>query len=227
LGGNNDLTQKPKELRLTMISADKKDLIPPIFSSPGLLEAISKHGELHSFKEGEIIIDIGVPIPFVPILISGSMRIIRRDEEDHELLLYFIEAGQSCASSLTCCMDNAQSEVEAIAEDSVTLIGVPSNLINEWMTQYPDWLAFVMQTYQSRFEELLDTVNSIAFTQLDKRLEKYLLDRAKVHHSETIKASHQEIANDLNSSREVISRLLKQMERKGVVKLARNSIQWL
>lgn len=210
-----------------MIPQDKIHLIPPQFSSEGLREAIAQSGTLYSFEGGEIIIDMGVPIPFVPILISGSMRIIRRDEEDHELLLYYIEEGQSCASSLTCCMDNAQSEVEAIAEEAVTLIGVPAKHLNEWMSEYPDWLAFVMRTYQSRFEELLDTVNSIAFTQLDQRLEKYLQERAKVHDSNTIKASHQEIANDLNSSREVISRLLKQMERQGTVKLSRNSIEWL
>lgn len=197
----------------------------PQFSSPGLIQEIAKHGKLYEFDAGDIIIDIGVPVPFVPLIIKGSLRVIRKDDEDHELLLYFLDSGQTCASSLTCCMNATSSEVEAIAEEDVTLVGIPSQKMDEWFERFPEWKHFVMGSYKARFDELLSTINSIAFTQLDTRLEKYLKEKAKIHQSNTLKTSHQDIATDLNSSREVISRLLKHMERKGHLKLSRNTIE--
>ncbi|MDX5324762.1 MAG: Crp/Fnr family transcriptional regulator [Bacteroidota bacterium] len=197
----------------------------PQFTNEDLINDIAQEGHLYEYEAGDIIIDTGVPIPFVPLLLEGSMRIIRRDDEGHEILLYYIDEGQSCATSLTCCMNKQVSEVEAIAEEPVVLIGVPAARLDEWMDKYPEWKRFVMNTYRIRFEELLNTVNSIAFSQLDDRLVKYLLERSRIQGKNTIRTSHQEIANDLNSSREVISRLLKQLERQGSIKLSRNAIE--
>ena len=121
-------------------------------------------------------------------------------------------------------MNSTDSEVEAIAEEDMVLIGIPSSKMDEWFERFPEWKFFVMGSYKARFDELLSTINSIAFTQLDERLVKYLLEKSKIHGSNTLKTSHQEIATDLNSSREVISRLLKHLERSGKVKLARNII---
>lgn len=172
--------------------------------------------------------DKGQPVDFVPLLVSGSMRIVRRDEDDRELLLYYLSKGETCASSLTCCMDNTTSEVEAIAEEDTVVLAVPSNLLDEWMSVYPEWKAFVMKTYRNRFQELMETIDAIAFHQLDERMMRYFKDRVENQKGDTtLKTSHQEIATDLHSSREVISRLLKEMERKGMVELSRNKVKVL
>lgn len=199
--------------------------ISPQFNTEKLLNEIREFGKVYDFEEGDIIIDKGVEIPYIPLILEGTLRIIRRDEEDHELLLYFLEPGQTCATSLTCCMEKSKSEVEAIAENEVKLIGLPSHKIREWLFTYPEWTSFLFNTFQMRFDEMLDTINSIAFTQLDQRLLKYLHQRSEVRGSKKIKTSHQEIATDLNSSREVISRLLKQMEKKGLLTISRNTIE--
>jgi CRP/FNR family transcriptional regulator len=196
----------------------------PQFADEKLVQAIAENGREYKFEAGDLVIDHGMPIPFIPLITEGVLRIVRRDEEDHELLLYYLDAGQTCATSLTCCMSNVRSEIEAIAEEDVRLIGIPAKQADEWYDTFPEWKAFVMQTYKYRFDELLDTINNIAFTQLDQRLIKYLLNKGNVHNSKVIKTSHQEIAQDLNSSREVISRLLKKLERDGRVQLARSAI---
>lgn len=197
----------------------------PQFSDPDLRTEIAENGLQHAFKAGDIVIDSGMPVPFIPLILKGALRIVRRDENDHEILLYYLDAGQTCATSLTCCLANVASEVEAIAEEDVELIGIPANLADRWFESYPEWKAFVMRTYKFRFDELLDTINSIAFTQLDQRLVKYLKNKSKVHESKTLHTSHQEIATDLNSSREVISRLLKQLEKDEKIALSRNTIE--
>lgn len=207
-----------------MISTEQLKTKLSQFHDPNLLKAIAENGKEYSFKAGDLVIDYGVAIPFIPLIMEGSLRIVRRDEEDHEILLYYLNPGQTCATSLTCCMSNMASEVEAIAEEDTRLIGIPARKADEWFDKFPEWKAFVMNTYKYRFDELLETINGIAFTQLDQRLIKYLRNKAKVHGTKTISTSHQEIATDLNSSREVISRLLKQLEREGRVKLARNVI---
>jgi CRP/FNR family transcriptional regulator len=194
------------------------------FHDPKLLQAIAENGREHSFAAGDLVIDYGVAIPFIPLILEGSLRIVRRDAEDHEILLYYLNPGQTCATSLTCCMSNMASEVEAIAEEDVRLVGIPARKADEWFDLFPEWKAFVMNTYKYRFDELLETINSIAFTQLDQRLIKYLRNKAKVHNTTLLNTSHLDIATDLNSSREVISRLLKKLEHDGRVKLARNVI---
>jgi CRP/FNR family transcriptional regulator len=197
----------------------------PQFSCISLINDIADSGKEYSFKAGEIVIDMGMPIPFIPLITKGALRIVRRDEDDHEILLYYLDSGQTCATSLTCCMANVASEVEAIAEEDVELIGIPARLADKWFEKYPEWKNFVMNTYKYRFDELLETINSIAFTQLDKRLIKYLKNKSKLHGKKTLNTSHQEIATDLNSSREVISRLLKQLEKAGKLNLSRNAIE--
>lgn len=210
-----------------MITKEKIQKAFPQFLSPKLIEEIAEFGKHKNYDTGDIVIDIDVPIPFVPLLLRGTLRIVRRDEKDNELLLYYINGGETCATSVTCCMSNARSEVEAVAEEPVELIGIPAKKADEWFDKYPDWKAFILKTYKFRFDELLDTLHSIAFTQLDERLMKYLQRKAELKGDKIVHTSHQEIATDLNSSREVISRLLKQMENKGLIKLARNQVELL
>lgn len=198
----------------------------PQFTNKELIQDIAKKARLMEFEEDEIIIDPGMPIPFVPLIINGSLRVLKQDDKTgHELLLYYLKAGETCATSLSCCMHKGESEVEVIAEEASTLLGIPIEYLDKWTNDYPEWREFIMMTYQKRFDELLETINSIAFSQLDERLIKHLKELSSIQKTSLVSTSHQEIATNLNSSREVISRLLKQMEKREMVKLSRNVIE--
>lgn len=192
-----------------------------------LQQRIEQEGTIHSFNEGEYIMDIGNYIKTVPILLMGTIKIIREDNEGNEIFLYYIKKGETCAMSLTCCMQDQPSQIRAIAEEDVELISVPVKFMDEWMMKYSTWKNFVMRTYQNRFEELLNTIDLIAFHNMDDRLIEYLKEKAIIHGSKEISVTHQDIAFELNSSREAISRLLKKLEKDGRVKLHRNRIDLL
>ena len=190
------------------------------------VEAILEIGKLKKLRADDWMVDIGDPIVYMPLLLKGQLRILREDEEGHELLLYYIRPGETCAMSLTCCSGNAVSNVRAVAEEDSELLLLPIQIIDEWTTKYPSFKSFILKTYQHRFEELLNTIDSIAFHNLDDRLSQLLKQKSEKEGSE-LKTTHQELANQLNSSREVISRLLKQMERKGKIQMGRNKITLL
>ena len=191
-----------------------------------LINGIIQHGVMKEVEEGEMLMDIGGVINAVPMIINGSIKVMREDEDGSELLLYYLQSGETCAMSLTCCMAYKRSEIRAVVQEKVSLISIPVNYMDEWMI-YRDWRAFVMNTYRLRFEELLEALDSIAFLKMDERLWKYLQEKSNSLDTTSLQTSHQDIAYDLNSSREVISRLLKQMEKKGMVKLGRNMIEVL
>jgi CRP/FNR family transcriptional regulator len=188
-----------------------------------LIEGLKQNAEYRQVAEGDLLMDIGSVIKFIPMIISGSIKVMREDEDDNELLLYYVRPGETCAMSLTCCMAFKRSEIRAIAQKPVEMLAVPVDFMDEWM-KYRDWRSYVMNTYRMRFEELLDALDSIAFHKMDERVLKYLEEKANSLNTEEIQMSHKEIAVDLNSSREVISRILKQMERKKLLKLGRNKI---
>ncbi len=195
----------------------------PTILDTELVEGIKEHATYVEVEEGDLLMDIGGKISTIPMIISGSVKVIREDEEGRELLLYYLKPGETCAMSLTCCMAFKRSEIRAVAQENVTMLAIPVDFMDEWM-KFRDWRSFVMNTYRMRFEELLEAVDSIAFHRMDDRLLKYLHDKSNSLNTEEIQMSHQDIAVDLNSSREVISRILKQMENKGLVKLGRNKI---
>lgn len=192
-----------------------------------LQEALEREGSVNEFHEGDFIMDIGNYIKTVPIITKGSIKIIREDDEGHEIFLYYLQKGETCAMSLTCCMQDQPSQIRAIAEEDVELISIPVKFMDEWMMKYPTWKNFVMRTYQNRFEELLNTIDLIAFHNMDERLIDYLREKSNIHKTSELNVTHQEIAFELNSSREAISRLLKKLENQGRVKLHRNRIDLL
>ena len=196
----------------------------PIFFEEGLKKELNRISETHSVPAGEIIMDIGQAINQIPLVLKGSIKILREDEEGSEIFLHYLEPGHACATSITCCMSGQRSTIRAIAEDDTEYLGIPVQYSDEWMLKYKTWKNFVMNTYAERFEELLKAIDQLAFKKMDERLSKYLHDKATLHDSSEIHISHQEIAYDLNTSREVISRLLKQLERMGSIKLGRNRI---
>ena len=192
-----------------------------------LLNDILKIGEYKKVNEGTELIDIGGDIKFMPLIISGAIKILREDENGDELALYFIEQGDTCAMTITCCLGNSKSNIRAIAERETELLMIPVKKIGEWMNTYKSWQSFILQSYHERMQELLEAIDTIAFLNMDERLLKYLKDKAIVNKDEVIHVTHKEIANDLHTSRVVISRLLKSLEKKKIIKLSRNQIQLL
>ncbi len=205
--------------------AEFQQVFPDIYERE-TIEAILEVGKLKKIKADDWMLDIGDPIVYMPLLLKGQLRVLREDADGHELLIYYIRPGETCAMSLTCCSGNAVSNIRAIAEDDSELLLLPIQIIDEWTTKYPSFKSFILKTYQRRFEELLNTIDSIAFHNLDDRLSQLLKQKSEKEGS-VLKTTHQELANQLNSSREVISRLLKQMERKGKIQMGRNKITLL
>lgn len=192
-----------------------------------LIDEIVECGKLKVIKAGDIIIDLGQKIEMMPIMISGVIKVMREDDDGDELVLYYLERGDTCAMTMTCCLGNTKSEIRAIAEIDSEIVVVPTNKMDDWMVKYPSWRSYVFESYNSRLSEMLEAIDSLAFMNMDERLSKYLSDKVKVLGSTEIETSHQDIAYDLNSSRVVISRLLKKMEKDGKLKIKRNRIEVL
>ncbi len=192
-----------------------------------LLEEMAETGEYLEREKGEILIRNGEYLRIFPMLITGLIKIMRIDEEGNQLFLYYLTPGETCAISLTCCMAVQRSMITAIIEEDAEMIIFPIEKIDEWFTKYPSWKGFVMQAYQFRFEELLKSVDDLAFNRMDERLWSYLIAHKEVIDHHQLEVTHSEIAHDLNTSREVISRLLKSLEKQGKLKLSRNKIEIL
>ncbi len=197
----------------------------PFFES-GLRLAISEAGSYKVFEENEELIREDQYIRSFPVVLSGLIKVCRTDEAGNELLLYYMRPGEVCTVSLICCMDRTKSRVKAIAEVSTTVVLIPVELLDNWMTRFQTWKEYVMHSMQMRFDELLYALDSIAFMKMDERLERFFTDRFRSSGSMIFEGSHQDVALALNSSREVISRLLKQMEKKGMISLSRGRIDY-
>ncbi len=202
---------------------DWKKLFPQF--EPGLVAQIEKEAVLKTFNAGEIIIRTGQYLKSTAIVLEGRMKIYRENPDGGEFLMYYLGPGQACAVSMICGLQSQTSEITAIAEEDTELLMVPVQLMDALMVKYRSWYQFVIQTYRSRFDELLSVVDNIAFRNMDERLEFYLKRHAGKTGKKTIEISHQQIADDLHSSREVISRLLKKMEQRNLVRLNRNMIE--
>ena len=194
---------------------------------PGLLKEIQQFGIWQSFAEGDVIMDYGKYIRMMPIVLSGTIKVYRLDENGNEILLYYLSSNESCSMAYSCCIEAKKSEVKAIAEDSVELIGIPNIKLDEWLCSYPSWKNYIMRSFNERFIELLKSIESIAFHKLDDRLIAYLKEKQRLSGSSVIKVSHYLIADELATSRVVISRLLKQLENSKKIILYRNEIKLL
>ncbi len=192
-----------------------------------LIEEMAEVGHLKTVEEGEKIIEIGDYVTFMPLLISGAIKILREDKDGDELLLYFLERGDTCAMTLSCCLGETKSEIRAVAEKPTQIIMIPIEKMEEWISKYKSWRHFVFESYHTRLTEMLDTIDTIAFLNMDERLMRYLQDKAKINQNELLQVTHQEIAYDLHTSRVVISRLLKKLKLEGKIELQRNSIKVL
>jgi CRP/FNR family transcriptional regulator len=194
---------------------------------PELLREIEKYGQPISAAAGDTILDIGQIVRTMPIILSGTVKVIRVDEDGKELLLYYVTAAESCAMTFTCCMQQFPSDIRAVAEEDVDMIAIPVQLMDQWLVKYPTWKSFVMRTIRNRFHELLRTIDQIAFQKLDERLVHYLKEKSRVTGSTLVNLSHEQIAGELATTRVVISRLLKTLENQGKVLLYRNQVKLL
>ena len=192
-----------------------------------LINEIADVSVLREFKEGDVLIDFGDYIKRMPLLINGAIKILREDFDEGELLLYFIEKGDTCAMTMACCMGETKSEIKAVAETDGKVVMIPVNKMEEWLGKYKSWRNYVFNSYNNRLKEMLSAIDNLAFMNMNDRLLSYLVEKVKINNSREIHNTHQEIAYDLHTSRVVISRLLKALENEGKIVLNRASIELL
>lgn len=196
---------------------------PNIFEAK-LIEEISGKAQMMSFESGDILIDMGQQITHMPILLDGAIKIIRDDYEEGELLLYFLERGDTCAMSMACCLGDKRSNIRAIGEVAGSVIMIPVTFMDTWLATYSSWRKFVFDSYNNRLEEMLEAVDNLAFNDMSGRLKNHLLNVATINNGNIVSKTHLEIAQELNTSRVVVSRLLKNLEKEGFLSLNRNNI---
>lgn len=190
-----------------------------------LLREIEQKGVFRSFNSDAVIIEIGDYIKSMPLLIKGAIKILREDENGDELILYYLEKGDTCAMTLSCCMGQTKSKIRAVAESDLELLMIPKENMTTWLSKYNSWQAFILESYHNRMNELLEAVDTIAFLKMDERIFKYLKDKAMVTHNDIISTTHKNIAEEMHTSRVVVSRILKKLEKEKKIKLYRNSIR--
>ncbi len=206
------------------MNLDKLKQALPNLTDPKLLQSILDKGQIVNYESGKVLMEPGQFIKAVPLVIDGSIKIMRMDDEGKELFLYYLEPGETCALSLTCCSAARPSEIKAVVEEPATIIFVPVQLHEQWSDEFKQWKDFVSSTYQQRFQEMLIALDAVAFKRMDERLMRYIVTKMKQLKANELHTTHQEIANELGTSREVISRLLKQLEKKKWIELGRNVI---
>ena len=192
-----------------------------------LINEICKNGEAKLFPADSLLIDIGDIITHMPLVISGSVKIMTEDEDENELLLYYLELGDTCAVTMNCCTKRTKSTIRAFTETDAEILFVPVEKMDEWMVKYKTWRAYVLDSYNSRLNEMLGALDNIVFNSMEERIKKYVIDKAWITKSENLSISHADIANDLHTSRVVVSRIMKKLENEGIIKQHRGAVQVL
>jgi CRP/FNR family transcriptional regulator, anaerobic regulatory protein len=193
-------------------------------SSPEIREKLIDYGFTRLFAENDVILNENAYIKAIPIVTKGRIRVMRTDEEGHEILLYYIHAGESCIMSFLGGIHQDTSKIKAISEEESEILFIPIDKVSLLIKEYPEWLDYIFRLYHKRFEELLEVVNAIAFKKLDQRLFDFIKKKCKLNQNNTLQVTHEQLANELGTARVVVSRLLKQMEDEGLIKLGRNKI---
>jgi CRP/FNR family transcriptional regulator len=200
---------------------------PAGFISTSLLDRLKTEGTIKKFPAEAVIIEENDYIKNVPIVLNGAIKVFKQDEDGREILLYYIKPGESCVMSFLGAACNGTSKIRAVVEDDAEVLILPVHKAIDLIRDNPSWLEFIFQLYNRRFEELLEVVNAIAFTKVDQRLLEFLKKKAAMSNSSEINITHQQIADGLGTAREVVSRLLKQLEKEGKISLSRNKITLL
>jgi CRP/FNR family transcriptional regulator len=190
-----------------------------------LIEEILKVGFVDKYKHGEILIDIGEKMTHIPLILNGAVKIIRQEKQGDELVLYFLEKGDTCAISFINCINRKESIFRAVVDSDTEAIFLPVEHIDNWLSKYKSWRHFIIDSYHFRLIEMVESIDGLAFMNMNQRLMKYLSDKAKVQQKQDLEITHQEIADDLNTSRVVVTRMLKQLHNEGKVYSTRNRVR--
>jgi CRP/FNR family transcriptional regulator len=207
----------------TIVREKLNDYYSEIFEKE-LIDEIVNIGIYRSIESGGTLIDIGDNMSHIPLILNGAIKIIREDKNGDEIALYFLEKGDTCAISFVNCLNRSKSMFRGVAEKETEGIFIPVKKVDEWLKKYESWRHFIIDSYHMRLIEMVESIDSLAFMKLDNRLLKYLTDKVKIMQDHTLYITHQEIADDINTSRVVVSRLLKQLENEGKLKIRRNRI---
>lgn len=194
------------------------------FPEKDLKEAILENSKVLTFNKGDVVVRMGEYVKILPIVVQGAIRVFQSNKE-REILLYYVEAGQTCMMSLSACFFNNKSPSTAIATEETLILAIPTRFITEWQKKYKSWNDYIIRTFRNRYDDLLYTFEGVAFEHIDKRIFDYLTSRKNKNSSNIIEISHQDLANELGTTRVVVSRILKQFELDGKVKLHRKGIE--
>lgn len=216
----NDLKVNAQE---TILREKLNEYYSGVFENE-LIEEILRVGFLDKYKQGEILIDIGEKMTHIPLILNGAVKIIRQEKEGDELVLYFLEKGDTCAISFINCINRKESIFRAVVDTNTEAVFLPVEHIDEWLAKYKSWRHFIIDSYHFRLIEMVESIDGLAFMNMNQRLMKYLSDKAKVQQNTDLEITHQEIADDLNTSRVVITRMLKQLHNDGKVYSTRNRV---
>ncbi len=192
-----------------------------------LIQKIVDVGFIRKINHGDLLINIGDELTHIPLIITGIVKIVRRDKDGYELTLHFLEPGNTCAISFANCLNKKKSVFKGIAESNVEAIFIPVNLVDEWLVKYKSWRHFIVDSYHFRLIEMVDSIDSLAFLTLRNRIWKYLSDKAKISHDIDLGITHQDIASDINSSRVVVTRILQKLHEEGKIYSTRNKVKVL
>ncbi|MGB5363586.1 MAG: Crp/Fnr family transcriptional regulator [Aureibaculum sp.] len=209
-----------------MVKEKLKDYFSVVFEKD-LIDEIIEVGTYKKVKENDLLLDLGDKFDKIPLILSGAIKISREDKNGDEIVLYFLERGDTCTITFGSGLNSVKSKVRGVAEKDSEVVLIPVEKLEEWMVKYKSWRNFVIDSYNIRLSEMLEAIDTLAFMKMDKRIYKYLTDKVKIMRSSTLNTTHQHIAQDLNTSRVVISRLLKQLENEKKIKLHRNKIEVL
>lgn len=209
-----------------MVKEKLKDYFSVVFEKE-LIDEIIEVGTYKKVKENDLLLDLGDKFDKIPLILSGAIKISREDKNGDEIVLYFLERGDTCTITFGSGLNSVKSKVRGVAEKDSEVVLIPVEKLEEWMVKYKSWRNFVIDSYNIRLSEMLEAIDTLAFMKMDKRIYKYLTDKVKIMRSSTLNTTHQHIAQDLNTSRVVISRLLKQLENEKKIKLHRNKIEVL
>jgi CRP/FNR family transcriptional regulator len=194
-----------------------------LFTELKLKEEILTQCTLQTFEKDDVIVRQGQFVKVVPIVVSGLLKVYQT-REDRQILLYHVEEGQTCMMSLSACFYNNESPSQAVATEQTVVLTIPTRFVAQWQKEYTSWNNFVIKTFRNRYDELLSIFSSVTFDHIDKRVLQYLKSWASKQQDNRLKISHQQLANELGTTRVVISRILKQFELDGIISLGRGSI---
>ena len=206
-----------------LIEEKLKESFSSIFEKD-LLNEIVEIGEFKTLKKGETLIDVDDEMTHIPLLVEGVVKIMREDERGDDIALYYLEKGNTCAISFVNCINRNKSMFKGVVTRDAEGIFVPVNMISEWLQKYETWRHFIIDSYHFRLIEMVESIDRLAFLNLQDRLYKHLLDKVKIANDNNLVITHQEIADDINTSRVVVSRLLKRLENEGQITIRRNKI---